>query len=333
MNARRALALSVAVALGVLTFSPDADACGGPLGYVCRGTTVVAVPTNPPTIELRAAASNVEATGLVSLVHSTTPPTVSVTDKDGANVDVTVTAHPSGGGRWILTPTAPLVTGAQYKVKWETECDPASGAIQPQTTGEAEITAPAPASPPTALGTIAVKGPLKRPMAANSCDGVNYTGDEVVAEVTLTPDATFAPWKESVGWTMLFDGKPPPPNPSWEQTWSDSNGWLRASCASPDVTGITPAVHEISFTATVPGSATPLTAKTTVDFSCATAPTTLQPSTGATGGGPVPENNDTGCAVATSSTSSTSSLTTPALLLLSVVLAATSRSSRRRRRS
>lgn len=334
MNAPRALALSAAIAAAALTFSPDADACSGPLGEVCRGTRVIAVPTNPPTIELRAAPSNADANGFV---YATTPPTVTVTDKDGADVAIKLAADPRGGGRWTLTPSTPLVTGAKYVVKWETTCAETASPLQPQTTGEAEIEAVAPAPLPTALGTIKVTGPLKRAVRSSSCDGVRYEGDEVVAGVALTPDASFAPWNESIAVEMLFDGKPTPPNPRWAQTWTDANGWLRASCDSPDKTGITPGVHEISFTATVPGSITPLSAKTTVDFTCATAPTSLDPNNPGSGGGPVPENNDTGCAVATTTTSSTptSTLAAPgALLLLASVAFARSRgTSRRGRRS
>ena len=312
----RVLAAAAAAAF-VLSFADDADACSGPLLYVCRGTTAIARPTDPPTLELRAAASGVGPN--FTLLFSTAPPTVTVTDKDGANVDVGVAAHPEGSGRWILTPSSPLVVGATYKVAWQTSCE-TEGASAPETTGEAEVTALAPAAPPSALGTITVKGPVKRSFVRSSCDNVNYSGDEVVAQIELTPDASFAPWRDSVGFTMLFDGKPPPPNPRWSSTWSDSFGWLRASCSSPDATGITPAVHEITFTATVPGSATPLTATATIDFSCANAPTSLGGSSGGSSGSPSDPTtpSESSCSMATPSTSS---LTAPALLLLASSLA------------
>lgn len=301
MKSVRSLAASVAFGIGLFAFAPDADACSGPLFYLCRGTTVVAVPSDPPTLELRMAPSNADG---FSLTHSTTAPTVTVTDKDGAPIDVTVTAHASGNGRWILTPATPLIAKATYKVKWEAQCE-SSSATSPETKLEADVEAVAPAPPPTALGTLKVQGPTKRTFALNSCDRVQYSGDEVIAKIDLDADPSFAPWRSVIGVTMTMDGKALPPNPPWEQTWSDGFGFMRASCESPDATGITPTVHTFTFSATPPGGGTPLTAETTVDFTCATAPASSsgivgggEGSTSGGGGGPVPESSDSGCTTA-----------------------------------
>jgi hypothetical protein len=276
--------LAVGTAVAFVVTSRDAHACTGPLSRLCRGTKVLAAPTDPPWLVFTNPPESIGPN--FTLVPSTKTPQVTLTDMGGAIVDVTVSADPQLNGSYVLTPATTLAAGATYVVKWEPACEPASFPDPTQT----EVTIPSIPATPTVLGELLASPPVQRVFGRTSCDAVGTEGDEVIAEVALLHDPSFYPWSDLAKIEVLVDGSPLVNDVRWSARAVGGDGrYLRAFCDPASSSGITPAPHTVSFRATLPGGMEPLFSREmTIDFSCRL-PVTVGGSTSSDSNGAPPD--------------------------------------------
>jgi uncharacterized protein (TIGR03382 family) len=259
------------LALLALASAPrPASACSPPQcwpGYFTPGDAAT-VPANLPAIYWRPVQSGVQNVppdpSMIVLATTADPQTA---------LPFTATALPNGD--YLLVPDAPLVAGTDYTIIDHTACG-ATPDAGPHVTFHAGAEAPLPAS----LGTLAIvehqEDTFSVATARGSCSS-EVLGDQ--ARVELTPSDDALAWKDALHYQTLVDGQPWGASASLNATSAPGSSWVGIAvdrlyhvCSTDDDTigsGLATGAHEVSMTATLPGSSVAIdAAAVAVDLEC-----------------------------------------------------------------
>jgi uncharacterized protein (TIGR03382 family) len=226
------------------------------------------VPANLPGIYWRPLQSNVESSppdpSMVVLATTADPQTA-----------LPFTATQLSNGDYLLVPDAPLVEGTDYTIVEHKPCGTTPDA-GPHVTFHVVAAAPL----PTSLGTLAVvehqEDTFSVGTAIGSCSS-EVLADE--AQVALTPSDDALPWKAALHYQTLVDGEVWGAWDNLNSSYAPGSSWAGLAvdrvyhvCSTDDDSigrGIATGTHQVSMTATLPGSTVAIDAPAVpVDFEC-----------------------------------------------------------------
>lgn len=193
---------------------------------------------------------------------------------DGTTVSAAVTGDPWTSGAYVLTPSAPLTPGVDYRVRYDERCDfpniidaGPNGAPMEQTFHVGPV-----AALPSALGSASFRRSVRSISVPSSSGQCFTTIDAVVIDVLVHIDPSLEPFLPIAQFRASVDGSPAASTTYGSITPTSSVvARLHAACGvrkQGDDNGPTLGVHQVTVDAHVAGAAALPAVTLSVPFVC-----------------------------------------------------------------
>ncbi len=197
---------------------------------------------------------------------------------DGTTVSAALTGDPWTSGAYVLTPSAPLTAGADYRVRYDERCDfpnivdaGPNGAPMEQSFHIGPV-----AALPSALGSASVRRSVQSISVPSSSGQCFTTIDAVVVEVLVQIAPTLEPFLPIAQFRASVDGSPAAPTTYGSITpTANVVARLHAACGARkqgDDNGPALGVHQVTVDAHLAGAPALPSVTLSVPFVCTDTP-------------------------------------------------------------